>query len=56
MFGNHAFEVALRIANEKSIELGKECIPIPNDDGTWTIGVPIKALTGAEFKKKLLGQ
>ncbi len=59
MFGNHDYDVAVKIAAEKSKELNKECTVIPCGNeapGKYTIGVPIKVMSGTEFEQHLLGK
>jgi len=55
VFGDHTLEEAKRIAVAKSLELGQRCIVVASDDapGLYTIGVPVKSLSGADFIKQL---
>jgi hypothetical protein len=60
MYGNHTYRAAVKIAAEKTKELGKECVVIPaiGDDNhvlpdLFTIGVPIEGLNGAAFNQML---
>ena len=56
MFGNHDYKTAVKIAAEKQKELNKNTTVFPSEDepGLYTIGIEIKAITGAEFKQRLL--
>lgn len=57
MFGNHDYETAKKIALEKSKELGEECVVLPADeDGKFTIGRPLKAISGAELIARITGK
>lgn len=61
MFGFHDRETAERIAREKSKEHGQEYTVLPAEvadgpEGMFTIGVKIKAMTGADLIKRLKEQ
>jgi hypothetical protein len=55
MFGNHDYEAAVRLAAEKAKELGRSCTVFPSEEepGKFTIGVAIKATSGAEFLDRI---
>jgi hypothetical protein len=55
MFGNHTYEEAVKLAASKEKELGRKCTVFPSDDepGKFTIGVEVKAISGADFIKRL---
>lgn len=57
MFGNHDYDAAVKLAADKSKELGKKCVVVPCGDeapGRFTIGIPIKATSFEEFKQSIL--
>ncbi len=56
MFGNHDFETAKRIAEEKTKETGQKHVALPVDDGEnplWTIGRELKSISGKQFADSL---
>ena len=56
MFGNHDIETALKIADEKTKELGVTCAVFPCGDeapGLYTIGVPIPTISGQKLEELL---
>jgi hypothetical protein len=57
MFGNHDYKTARRIADAKTLETGKPhtVLPSPDKKGKWTIGAPIKALSGSDLFKRITG-
>lgn len=60
MFGNHTADKIEAVVAAKSKELGKTCIAVlvdetgPNGEELYTVGVPIKGISGKEFKEHLL--
>lgn len=59
MYGEHSFEKARQIADQKTAETGQQHIVVPcegENSHLFTVGVPIKAVTAdellARFQKK----
>jgi hypothetical protein len=54
-FGNHTYEEAVKLAASKTKELGRNCVPVPSADESdkWTIGIEIKAMSGADLMKRI---
>jgi len=53
MFGNHTYEEAVKIAEQKTRELGKQCVVAESEDepGKFTVGVPVQATSFAEIRR-----
>lgn len=58
MFGNHNYDDAVKIAEQKTRETGEHHIvmEVEESPGLYTIGVPVKAYSGEEFIAMLKGK